>query len=433
MSEYSDQEISLRPYIEAVFSNWVWILGPGLLLSIVAYVLTASLATPTYQATALVSINEPNQRVQFDSRIVSVQDEQPLRAYPEIAMSDSVLFNLKNETAVGERFSFQQLQGMLEATPGRDPTVIRLTATNQEPDVAAELVNEWAAQFVAWANIAYGTSNEDQLLFFENRLQEAAADLELSEKALIDYQAENRIAIMENELEALQRMHADLLAKEGNIETLLAEIASLLSNASNDGGDNSLLDNDPVTAVILKLRAFGGLESDALNNSPLLQLQLNTNDTAANNQATVQEQLLNLQAILESQQAQTAEAILALEPQILTLQAERQEALATESLMLRNRNLAEETHQALAREVEERRITSQETNSGVSLVSRASFPVVASSPRELFNALAAFVGVALSGTLFTVFVTWWRSSNVVEPAIVARDDDNESAVLQPKT
>ncbi|MFN2245922.1 MAG: Wzz/FepE/Etk N-terminal domain-containing protein, partial [Candidatus Promineifilaceae bacterium] len=68
MSEYSDQEIDLRPYIEAVLNKWYWVVGAGVVFALIG-VGIGLLRTQTFEATALVAITEPSQRVQFDPRI----------------------------------------------------------------------------------------------------------------------------------------------------------------------------------------------------------------------------------------------------------------------------------------------------------------------------------------------------------------------------
>ncbi len=75
-------------------------------------------------------------------------------------------------------------------------------------------------------------------------------------------------------------------------------------------------------------------------------------------------QILNLQAVLEVQAEQTKTALAEIEPQILSVQKERQEATAAESLMRRDVEVAIDTHTALARTVEEKRITTQDTSTG---------------------------------------------------------------------
>ncbi|MFN2193253.1 MAG: Wzz/FepE/Etk N-terminal domain-containing protein, partial [Candidatus Promineifilaceae bacterium] len=59
MSEYSDQEIDLRPYIEAVLNKWYWVVGAGVVFALIG-VGIGLLRTQTFEATALVAITEPS-------------------------------------------------------------------------------------------------------------------------------------------------------------------------------------------------------------------------------------------------------------------------------------------------------------------------------------------------------------------------------------
>ncbi len=82
---------------------------------------------------------------------------------------------------------------MLRASLGSDPSLLKLYAKNTDPEVAAEIANGWAELFVSWANKKFGDSSEEQLLFYEQRLEEAAAELKAAENALVEYQAQNRL------------------------------------------------------------------------------------------------------------------------------------------------------------------------------------------------------------------------------------------------
>jgi capsular polysaccharide biosynthesis protein len=426
MPDYVEQEIDLRRYVDAILSKWYWILGLGLLAGAMAYAASLLLLSPTYEATALVSVIESRQRVQFDPRIVTVEEDQPLKVYPEIATSDELLFALQNELPIAASFTLQQFRSMLKASPGTDPSLLHLTARNADPEVASGIVNAWAELFVSWANDTYGDSTEEQLLFFEQRLEDAAVELKASQEALVEYQAQNRSAILNNEIFELQQTHADLLAKDGEIEILLRDIVSLLAASSSDWTTGNLAAGDQLTALILKLRAFGGPESDGSVNT-LWQLQVNSDRLAAEDGNDLGKQILNLRAALEIQAAQTKAAISEIEPRILSVQEERQEADVTESQMLRNVELAKDTHTALARTVEEKRITSQDSNAGVRLVSRSITPTAPIGPRKSLNALAAFAGVTFLSTLIIVFVHWWRTNeDLSQPpsATDSKDDDN---------
>lgn len=67
--ESLEQEIDLRPYVEAVLSKWYWILGLGLLAGILADGASLLLLSPICEATTLVSVTDPRQRVQVDREL----------------------------------------------------------------------------------------------------------------------------------------------------------------------------------------------------------------------------------------------------------------------------------------------------------------------------------------------------------------------------
>lgn len=421
MSEYRDQEIDFRPYVEAILGKWYWILGLGLLAGILAFGATSLLVAPTYEATALVSITEPRQRVQFDPRIVTVEENQPLRAYPEIAVSDELLEELMDELPEGSASSVQRLRSMLKASPGGDPSLLKLSVTNSDPILASNIANSWAEMFVSWANRAYGDSGEEQLIFFEQRLDDAEVDLQAAEKALVDYQAENRSAILDTELLALLQTQADLLAKKGEIDLLLQDIESLLVLfQDNTSGEETSAIVDQFTMLILKLRAFGGVPGSLEETVPW-QLQVTTSNLEAENATATVQQVQSLQDALQIQAEQTESALAEIEPEILAIQQEKQLANAREALMLRNVQVAEDTHTALARTVEEKRITSQDVNAGVRLASRSTVPESPVGPRKTINALAAALGVIFLAVLVIIVVIWWRDED--EPAALP-DADN---------
>ena len=409
MSQFSDQEIDLRPYIEAILGKWYWILGLGVLAGIVAYVLTSITITPTYQATALVSIVEPIQRVTLDPRIVTVEDTQPLKAFPEIAVSDELLTTLQKEVPETASYSLPQLRSMLNADLANSSDLLKLTAKNENPETATAIANGWAELFISWANSTYGGSNDERLLFFEQRLEEAAAELEVAEQSLVNYQAENRSLILDNQLQALQKAHAGLLSKEAEIDLLFQDIESLLAlSQTNSTNRSTSTASEQFAALMLSLRAFGGPPGDTGTTYPW-QLQVNADTFSSENTADQVEKIKDLQASLEIQEEQIKAALAEIEPQILAVQKEKQEANATEALLQRNVEIAEEAHTALALTVEEKRITSQDTNSGVSLTSRSAVPTSPLGPRKMTTALAARLGTIFFSILLIILITWWRT------------------------
>jgi uncharacterized protein involved in exopolysaccharide biosynthesis len=402
MSDISEQEIDLRPYVEALVDKWYWIVGLGVLAAVVAYG-ASKLLTPTYEATALVAITEPRQRVQFDPRIQTVADNQPLQAYPDLALSDALLSEMLAQLPEDYELTLTALRKKLIAEPGRDPTLLMLTASDESPAKAAELANSWAGLFVDWANQIYGDQGDQQLLFFEEQLEEAGNKLKEADQALIDFQGQNRSYILENEILALQQTQADYLAKQRQANLILQDIDSLLAQVNGSDQENV----DQLAAILLQIRALGGVPNSTESTLPW-QIQINVNGQSDLSQSDQEALLSNLRETLLVQSAQLEDRLAEIEPQILSVQQQKQEANSEENRLVRDFEVAEETYLTISRTVDEKRITSQDTTSGVMLASKTAVPENPTGPSNTLLAIGAgLLGMVLA-TVLIILVTWWR-------------------------
>ena len=76
-----DETIDLRPYVAALL-RYVWLMGLAVLLAVIISIALFMMGDD-YVATALVTVPEPAQQVQFDPRITTnLQSTQLLTAYP---------------------------------------------------------------------------------------------------------------------------------------------------------------------------------------------------------------------------------------------------------------------------------------------------------------------------------------------------------------
>jgi uncharacterized protein involved in exopolysaccharide biosynthesis len=358
---------------------------------------------PTYEATALVAVTLPRERVEFDARIQTVIDSQPLEAYPELAHSDELLVALRDQLPVSA-LSLKELREMTSASPGSDPSLINLTVEHDDPEFAAQVANLWASLFVQWANQIYGYQGDEQLLFFETQMQEAQTTLEAAEQALISFQARNRLAILENQLSAVQQTQADYLAKQRQTDLILQDVSGLLSQ-----GPDGTADIDQLASVLLQVRALGGVPVGAETGGSPWQLQLNVDGLSSAAPVDQRAIILDLQNILLTQSDQINERLAALEPQILIVQEQVATAKVEEGRLTRDFEVAVETYTTLARTVDEKRITSQDTTSGVKLASRTAVPDEPSAPNVLLNAIIAGVAGVVLSTLAVIALYWWRT------------------------
>ncbi len=414
MADNSEQEIDLRPYLAAVADKKFWILGFGILGFVLGLALSSLLA-PTYEATALIAVTLPRERVEFDDRIQTISDLQPLEAYPELALSDQMLVDLLAQIPADEMMTLTQLRRQVSASPGSDPSIVKLTVENTNPELAAEMANTWAALFVNWANQVYGYQGDEQLTFFEARLADAKGELESTEQALIDFQSSNRITILVNELSAVQQTHADYLAKQRQTDLILQDIESLL--AQNSSGDlSNAVSIDTLASILLQVRALGGVPGSTLAAAPW-QIQLNVDGQGPAEQSDQRQVIADLRDILVAQSAQIEERLAAIEPQILTVQQERQEADILKERLNRDYQVAVETYTTLARTVDEKRITSVDTTSGVKLASQTAVPERPSSPNVLLNAIIAGIAGLILSTLAVLLMYWWQAEKDSHDAV----------------
>jgi uncharacterized protein involved in exopolysaccharide biosynthesis len=410
-----EEEIDLRPYIESLIKNWKWIVGCAVLTGVIAFVF-ASLQPPLYEATALVAVTNPTDIVEFDTRIRDVATTQPLKAYPELAISDALIQELLAEVSsvVPEIKTVKVLRDLLYAESGADPSILRLTTTYGDPDVTKTITNTWAELFVKKANDIYGDQGGEQLVFFEAQLEDARVQLETIEQNMIDFQADNLTVILGNRLNARQNYLADQLKKQRQISLLLQDIELLRTQINATDGLLADASADQLAVLLLQVRAYDG---DNSQGSVPWQLQIDMTQLA---EATSEEQLKLVDGLYIALSAQleqiNTQLTTELEPEILNLQQQKQIADVRAGELTRARDLSEQTFTALASKVEEERITSQDTGSGVRLASKASLPGEPISSGRILTTLVAAIFALMAGAFVVLLLTWWKSteSTIIE-------------------
>ncbi len=399
-----EEEIDLRAYAVILLKYWKWILGVTLAAAIVALVVSF-LLPPTYEATALVIIKQPQYVMQFDPRFETLTQQPAYKAYPDLALGDEVLEALlaRLNPRPREVETLQDLRSMVEAKAGTDPSVVRLVVRARDPQEAARIANLWAGLFVAHANRVYGAGDEE-LQQLEEQLSRAQAELEAAEQALIEFQARNQASILEAQLDSLKRQQADSLADRRAITYILQDIRALREQLNRQPDERPASLADDLTALLLQIKAFN------VQASAPIQLQVSGTESLSSKSIGETIALLDDMAqALEAKSAEVGQRIEELSPEILSLQEQLQEIYTESDQLTRQRDLAKETYIALARKVEETRIAMQGAESTARLASRAAVSEEPASPRKLLNtAIAGALGLMLS--VFGVFVVaWWRS------------------------
>lgn len=405
-----EETVDLRSYLITLRNNWKWLLGAFIITSTVIVIVNFLLPT-NYQATALVFVVEPQEIIQFDPRIQPTLEEQPTRAYPELATSDQILQELltKLGSQPGNINSVNDLRNITTAETGSDPNLIRLKANAENPEVASNIANIWAELFVVRVNEIYGDQGHDQILYFEEQLSNAEDKLHLTEEALTEFQRSNRSLVITNTLSIQLQNYSDYLLEQQSITLLIQNTQALQELVDKSPNNQEVSYADQLTALTLQLRAF---ETD-LTTFPLF-FQINTNSplTAENVNEQVIE-LNNLIAILENKLAQNETFIAELEPKIFKSQEELQQLETLENQLNLDYQVAQDTYTILARKVEEERISSNDTKSGAKLVSRAIIPESPSRSQLPFLLLIGGIGSLIFASFIIYFIQWWHNEPIL--------------------
>ncbi len=422
-----EDEIDLGKYFKVLTRHWKLIIGLALIGGAAALVVSFSLP-PTYEATALIVVTRLRNQYQFDPRIESLQtasDQQPYKAYPELALTDHLLTRViaalgdqlkpedRDPAALRERFS---------ARAGADPSVVRLSVTGNEPQQAQAIVNTWASLYVTYTNDLY-QQRSSSAIFFETQATEAQNQLAKAEQALVDYQAQNPLNLVTAQLNSKQAEFASYLAANQTITLVIQDARSLQQQLAgqNVNGPSSL--SDQLSALYMQV--------DALNSKANVPIQLQISGEGSLSNRTVGEQaalLGTLIKVLQDKSIEIQQQIKALEPDILALQKTQQAAQVELDRLTRERDVAKETYLTLTRKVNEADLAAQDSGGGVQLASEASLPIEPVSARKGLNAiLGAVLGFVIG--VICAFVIDARQTKSEGDVVKAASNEYSSASI----
>ncbi len=403
--EYEYEEFDLRPFIELMLKQWKFIVGTAVGFAIVALII-AKLMPSSYQATALLAATDPQAKIQLDpnANIVASVNGGSIPTYISIATSDEALQQLLNsiDPPLDGVVTLADMRKLVEAETDKNSQIVELSVTYADPVRTAEVVNLWAAQSITDVHEFYSGQNDQQLTFLEEQLATTLVSQEETTAELVDFQSNNTVSVVTNELNALNTAQAKYLEQQNELARLMGSVTALRAQLDKQSGP--LSSAEQLTILVLHTQVF-----DAQNDFTI-QLQANTESESGEiGRAEQIAQLDALMATIDSQQAQIKEDLDALPPQILVLQEKKQSVEAELNGLMQKQNLLNEAVSVLSRKVEEERIASQNVDSGIRLVSKAAVP----EEPENSSTLVSMILAAVIGGMFSVGYVfardWWQA------------------------
>lgn len=405
-----DETIDLRPYVASLLRLW-WVIAAAVVAGlIIAAVLHFNQSD--YEATALIAVTDPTQQMRFDERIVNTLNlDNLLQAYPELANSDDVMTTLleeADELSGGEIDTMPELKSLLSVDTSAQSRLLRLRVRHADPQLAAELANAWAVTFVNNVRSIY--DGQDNVTFFNDQLAQAQLNLQATERALVEFQSGSRIAIVDNQLASQIQLQTAYLTNQRTLNLILEEIASLQGQVSAGEGD-SVTFGDQLTALMIQLRAYE-TPTDPSTQSNAIQLEVSPAGEITSGQRAQQLALLtDLAEATRSRLEDIDVKLLALEPRIFALQREKQSLSNEFDALTRDRNVANETYLILARKLDEVQIQTDDVSSGIQIASMAAIPLQPVRASLIVTlAVAALIGLIIAVAAIIIF-TWWKASD----------------------
>lgn len=396
-----EEEIDLRPYASALLRQWKIIVLSGLIVGAIAFIF-ATIQPTNYLATTIVAFLEPTESVQFDTRFETVPSRTSLlRSLPSLSKSDEILAALLAELDIQGIDTLTDLERHLSAESGTDLNLLYLQANSQSPEVAAQLVNQWAELFVGRANEIYANRGSGQIDFYAQQVEDAAVRLDTAEQALAIFQGINRLALVSNELTSLTNLQAGYVNYSNSLARLQNDIRAARAQETSLAGGTTGVAGD-YTTLALQSRVI------ELQNSLPLTIQLTPADSiaiAGQNQAQF---LDSLESIVDEMQPAIEVELAALEPRILSLQREQVALQARMTRLTADRDLALETYKTLSRKLDEERLTTNDISYGFRQVSRAVIPEMPVGSNRTLAAIAGAAFGALLAAVVIILYTWWR-------------------------
>jgi len=412
-----EDEIDLREYVMVLLRHWKMIGALAIMAAVVAGGVSL-LLPPTYEATALVSVAQPRYTLRLEG--VPQGPPIPVKAYPDLALSDGVLSRVFSEVRDGlpsRVDTLSEFRRILKASPAPDPSVLRLTVRDTDPGRAAKIANAWANVFTAGAGRLYG-QDAANLANYEEQLATARTNLDTAEQALAAFQASNQVAILQAQLESKQAILTNYLNRRHQLDLLIQDAQDLLTRLETlDPGAPSGLTDD-LMVLSLSVRMFGNqtISGEFQMDQPAVPLQVQIVSGQSLSGKTTAEQVALLKDLLDTLQARVVDAqvrVEALEPEILELQGRLGEAQTRENQLARALDLAETQYKTMANIVQEARVATQDSANIVQIASEATVPTERAGPRRTLNtALGGALGILVG--VFAAFVgEWWRAPRSV--------------------
>ncbi len=230
LGRVTGDELELRDYLKILQRRWIWVLIPLLLIPFLAIV--NSVRTPDrYRSTATVILQSTAAQEAVGQDITSISKlRREIENEINVATGDEV--EAAVEATLGELPA-------VSVSASEDADLLFFSATDGDPDDAANAANVWANAYVEVSRVRAQGSVDDAVDQLQVRLQELRlerqelrADLDALEDRLVLASTDTQRAQLQNQVD---RLAADLAPELNVVDSQVSTIASSIAELQLTG------------------------------------------------------------------------------------------------------------------------------------------------------------------------------------------------------
>lgn len=413
-----DDTIELRQLIEAVLrGKWI-IAGVTAITMLVTGVVSFFVLEPTYQAQTTLLVSLPQRPQQANgSGLASVLEGLSASPYTSLetlrrqitsaAVLSQVIYRLNLDLTPAE------LAKKVTAQAPKDTTLLEISVSDSDPELAATIANTLVEVFVAHVDaLAKGQIQlasrflEEQLVAEQAKLEQATAEL----KAFL--QQPRGTAELEQELNAKLNLITEYESQKVQLQVEvdarraeLAEAEELVNTLPPRLTTTRVVADDP---VLHQLTGHVTGDPAAAAGLRMESEQLNDAWVEASKLAAVKRVEL---AKLEAQLATLDDVIASTRKELESLRTELVDKQTVEQQLRYRVELSNDAIRALQQKYHESSISeaAQIAETSVAVVSPALIPTDPVAPRKLMNVAVSAVLGLMVGVGYVLFMDYWRS------------------------
>jgi succinoglycan biosynthesis transport protein ExoP len=414
--------MSLGQFISILRARW-WVALLVFLLTVAATVVASLLMTKQYTATASVVVDFKPDPV--SAAVFGIPSPTVMATQVDILTSERVALrvvrNLRlNEnpqvrqqwldeakgTGTIEQWLVQLFSKNLTVEPSRDSSVIRVSYQSPDPRFAAALANAFVQAYTQTALELRVNPARQYSGFFDTQVKELREALEKAQTKLSDFQRANGIIATDERLDVETARLNDLSSQLVALQAVASESRSRQAQANSSSGDrlqevvtNPLISSikGDITRTEAKLEELNAslgerhpqvLETQATLDSLRSRLALETRRVAGSVGVT--------STINNQREAQVKASLEAQRAKVLKMKALRDEGM----VLVRDLENAQRSYDTVQARLAQTSLESQTTQSNINVLTEATPPVEASSPKLLLNVALSIVlgGLLAMGT-----------------------------------